>query len=298
MSNSKVIVEKHEGVTRVTIYEEGEWSLLMNDIDGACIHVRCFGSVSYCVYEDDDGFTYSIPTGSSSVVSKSENRCWLRLGKTINIMYKFGQIEIESKKFNSEYQIQKDVDLEKIRVSEGVVANRCDTRFIIGYEVEPGLIVPLHIKTPKDCFSSGVTRYNESSPWKLGFNVGEDEAWVEQYEAIWWRVCEILHAPGCGFEIGGSLTGEPLSNEKYINPKLIFWNGENRTRFREGKYTRYIEEIPACHATGVLKIGSVYRQGSNYHLQVFLKECKYKKRDTNFESLLSDDEDEGYDTVH
>ena len=37
-------------------------------------------------------------------------------------MYKFGQIEIESKKFNSIYEVQKDVDLEKIRVSEGVVA--------------------------------------------------------------------------------------------------------------------------------------------------------------------------------
>ena len=47
-------------MTRVTIHEEGEWSLLMNDIDGACATLRCFGSVSYCVYEDDDGFTYSV----------------------------------------------------------------------------------------------------------------------------------------------------------------------------------------------------------------------------------------------
>ena len=67
----------------------------------------------------------------------------------------------------------------------------------------------------------------------MGFNVSEDEAWVEQYKGIWWRICEILHAPGCGgFEIGGSLAGEPLNNCKYINPKLIFWNGENRTRFQ------------------------------------------------------------------
>ena len=51
-------------------------------------------------------------------------------------MYKFGEIEIESKKFNSIYEVQKDIDLERIRVSEGVVANRCDTRFIIGYEIE------------------------------------------------------------------------------------------------------------------------------------------------------------------
>ena len=53
-------------------------------------------------------------------------------------MYKFGQIEIESKKFNSIYEVQKDIDLEKIRVSEGVVANKHDTRYIVGYEVESG----------------------------------------------------------------------------------------------------------------------------------------------------------------
>ena len=82
-------------------------------------------------------------------------------------MYKFGQIEIESKKFNSIYEVQRDVDLEKIRVSEGVVANRCDTRYIVGYEVESGKIVPFYIKTPGDCLSSGVSRYNEASSWKM-----------------------------------------------------------------------------------------------------------------------------------
>ena len=113
-------------------------------------------------------------------------------------MYKFGQISISSKDFNREYQVQKYVDLEKIRVSEAVgghfgedtnravaCGGRCDTRYIVGYEVKPGVIVPLHIKTPKDCFSSGVSWYNESSPWKMGFNVREDEAWVQQYAAIW-----------------------------------------------------------------------------------------------------------------
>ena len=194
-------------------------------------------------------------------------------------MYKFGQIEIESKKFNSIYEVQKDINFERICLSEGVVANKHDTRFTVGYEVEPGRIVPLYVKTPGDCMSSGISRYNEVSSWKMGFNVSEDEAWICQYEAIWRKVEELL---GC--ELGGTL----LSNEKYINPKLIFWNGESRTRFREGKYTRYIDEISACYATGVLKIGSVYRQGSNYHLQVFLKECKYRKRDVSFESQLND----------
>ena len=98
-------------------------------------------------------------------------------------MYKFGQIEIASKDFNSEYKLTNIIDLEKIRISEGVVANKHDTRYTIGYEIEPGKITPLYIKTPRDCVSAGVSRYNESSKWKMGFNVSQDEAWVKQYVA-------------------------------------------------------------------------------------------------------------------
>ena len=203
-------------------------------------------------------------------------------------MYKFGQIEIASKDFNSEYKLTNIVDLEKIRLTEGVVANKHDTRYTIGYETEQGKIVPLFLKTPKDCVSSGVSRYSESSQWKMGFNVDESKDWIEQYERIWRKVEELL---------GKKLEGEPLNNDKYINPKLITWNGEIRTRFKGNSWGKP-ESIGSCFATGILKIGSVYRQGSNYHLQVFLKECKYEKRDTSFESLLSEDEeDNGYDTV-
>ena len=123
----------------------------------------------------------------------------------------------------------------------------------------------------------------------MGFNVGEEEAWIREYRGIREKIEELLRQ---------KLEGGPLSKGKYMNPKLITWDGEIRTRFR-GNYPGCIEEIGACYATGVLKIGSVYRQGSNYHLQVFLKECKYKERDVIFESLLSDDErDDGYDTVN
>ena len=71
MSNSKVVCREARGVTRVTLNEEGEWSLLINDVDGACKHLQCSGPVSYYVYEDDDGFTYSVRPPPS----KLENRC-------------------------------------------------------------------------------------------------------------------------------------------------------------------------------------------------------------------------------
>ena len=46
-----------------------------------------------------------------------------------------------------------------------------------------------------------------------------------------------------------------------------------------------------CNATAVLKIDSVYKQGKNYHPQVYVEECKYtdvQKRQCN---MLSDDDD-------
>ena len=122
----------------------------------------------------------------------------------------------------------------------------------------------------------------------MGFKVSEDEAWVKDYEAIWITIEECL--------LKKSLQGKPLSSGKYVNPKLITWDGEIRTGFRGTSPEP--EVIGSCYATGVLKIGSVYRQGSNYHLQVFLKECKYRERDVIFQSLLSDDEGEGCDAVH
>ena len=168
-------------------------------------------------------------------------------------------------------------------------------------------IVPLYIKTPRDCLSSGVSRFNEASPWKMGFNVSEDEAWVTAVRSylvayMWNFTCTWLWRIS---KLGGVWPGNHWTTASMWIAKLISWDtANNRTRFREGEYARVHRwDIGACHATGVLKIGSVYRQGLNYHLQVFLKECKYRKRDVSFKSQLSDDEsrysdDGGYDTVN
>ena len=56
------------------------------------------------------------------------------------------------------------------------------------------------------------------------------------------------------------------------------WFGENRTSFRGT--SRKPENIGSCHATGVLKMDSVYcGWRSKCHLEVFLKECNYRKGD-------------------
>ena len=115
-----------------------------------------------------------------------------------------------------------------------------------------------------------MSRYNES----------EDKEWIDQYIAIWAKIEELCRA----------IVTEQ-KNGKYINPKLITWEGEIRTSFRGKTREKFdqrttdqrateLQEIGACHATGILKIESVYRQGSNYYFQVFLRGCKYTKRES------------------
>ena len=50
-----------------------------------------------------------------------------------------------------------------------------------------------------------------------------------------------------------------------------------------------------CSATAVLKIDSVYRQGKNYHPQVYIEERKYTDAENQQCNMLSDDDDDDDD---
>ena len=44
----------------------------------------------------------------------------------------------------------------------------------------------------------------------------------------------------------------------------------------------------------LLKIDSVYKQGKDYHPQVYVEECKYTDAENQQGSLLSDDDDDEF----
>ena len=46
-----------------------------------------------------------------------------------------------------------------------------------------------------------------------------------------------------------------------------------------------------CNATAVLNIDSVYKQGKDYHPQIYIEECKYFDAEKQRCSMLSDDDD-------
>ena len=170
------------------------------------------------------------------------------------------------------------MDVNKLVVSDKVSCNNGkDCRYIVGYQVD-GVPVPLFIRTPKNVFSYGVSQYDKNSAYTMSFNVSEEKEWVLQYRNIWNEVESQL------FE---TLATELIKGgDGHDCGKLRMWKEHIKTNFHS-------QDVPCdmyCNATAVLKIDSVYKQGKNYHPQVYAEECK----DTNAEkqqcNMLSDDD--------
>ena len=113
----------------------------------------------------------------------------------------------------------------------------------------------------------------------MSFNVSEAKEWVSQYKKIWNEVESQL------FE---KMATEPIKREgSYVNGKLKTWKERIKTNFHG-------QDVPYdmhCNAAAVLKIDSVYKQGKNYHPQVYVEECKYTDAEKQQCNMLSDDDD-------
>ena len=195
-------------------------------------------------------------------------------------MLKFGQKEVTTKDFYGQRQITDifTIDVNKVVVSDKVSCNNGkDCRYIVGYQVD-GVAIPLFIKTPKNIFSYGVSQYDKNSAYTMSFNVSEEKEWVSQYKKIWNEVESQL------FE---KMATEPIKIEgRYVYGKLKTWKERIKTNFHG-------QDVPYdmhCNATAVLKIDSVYKQGKNYHPQVYVEECKYTDAENQKCSTLNDDD--------
>ena len=195
-------------------------------------------------------------------------------------MLKFSQKEVTTRDFYGQRQITNifTIDINKVVVSGKVPCNNGkDCRYIVGYQIDEA-VIPLFIKTPKDIFSYGVSQYDKNSAYKMSFNVSEEEAWKTQYEKIWNEVESQL------FE---KMSTKPIGREgRYVNGKLKKWEKRIKTNFHG-------QDVPYnmhCNAAAVLKIDSVYKQGKNYHSQVYVEECKYTYAENQQCSMLSDND--------
>ena len=140
-------------------------------------------------------------------------------------MLKFGQKEVTTKYFYGQRQITDlfIIDINKVVVSDKVSCNNGkDCRFIVGYQVERGLVL-LFMKTTKNIFSYGVSQYDKDSAYTMSFNVSEEKEWVSQCKKIWNEVESQL------FE---KMVTEPIKKEgRYVNGKLKTWKERIKASF-------------------------------------------------------------------
>ena len=197
-------------------------------------------------------------------------------------MLKFGQKEVTTKGFYEQRQITDifTINMNKLVISDKVPCNNGkDYRYIVGYLAD-GALIQLFIKTPKNVFSYGVSQYHKNSAYTMSFNVFEEKEWVLQHRNISNEVESQLYE---------KLTTEPIKG-KYVHGKLKIWKERIKTNIhgQDVLYDMY------CNATAVLKIDSVYKQGKNYHPQVYVEECKYTDAEKKQCNMLSDDDDDGF----
>ena len=82
---------------------------------------------------------------------------------------------------------------------------------------------------------------------------------------------------------------EPIKREgKYVNGRLKTWKERIKTNFHG-------QDVPYnmhCNVTAVLNTDSIYKQGNNYHPQVYVEdECKYADAEKQQCKILRDDDD-------
>ena len=116
----------------------------------------------------------------------------------------------------------------------------------------------------------------------MSFNVSEEKAWVAQYKKIWNEVES---------QLSEKLATKLIKGEgKYVHGKLKTWKERIKTNFhgQDVPYDMY------CNATAVLKIDSIYKQGKNYHPQVYVEECEYIDAENQQCKMLSENDDDGF----
>ena len=169
------------------------------------------------------------------------------------------------------------IDVNKVVASDKVSCNNGkDCHYIVGYQVDGALF----IKTPKNILSYDMPQYNKNSAYTMSINISEAREMVSQYKKIWNEVESQL------FE---KLKTGPIKGEgRYFHGKLKMWKECIKTNF----HGQNIPYDMHCNVTAVVKINSVFKQGKNYHPQVYVEEGKYTDAENRQCNMLSDDDDD------
>ena len=121
----------------------------------------------------------------------------------------FGDIEIEKDKFYSHKTpiLLKDVDIEKVLVSNKIYFGEKNYKYFIGYLYNDHKVKPLHIMLPKT--SAYVKSYDGQTKWM--YFLIEDDDLLEKYNTIWDEVSA---------DIKNEFDSEPVYNKEFLKTKI------------------------------------------------------------------------------
>ena len=138
----------------------------------------------------------------------------------------FGNIEIEKSKFyRSKTPIfLKDVDIEKVLVSNKISFGEKNYKYFIGYLYNDNKVKPLHIMLPKT--SAYVKSYDGQTKWM--YFLIEDDDLLEKYNTIWDKVSADIKKK--------EFDSEPVYDKEFFKTKV--------KSYRDQVTDFYNEEIP------------------------------------------------------
>ena len=150
----------------------------------------------------------------------------------------------------------RDVDIEKVLVSNKIFCGEKNHKYFIGYLYDNHKVKPLHIMLPKT--SAYVRTYDGQTKWM--YFLIEDDDLLKKY-TIWHKVSA---------DIKKEFDSEPAYNKNYLKTKIKS-HGDKVTDF----YDKRIPNLDSNYTClAVISLDSALKKDDNYYPHVFLKECK------------------------
>ena len=153
------------------------------------------------------------------------------------------------------------VNVDQIVISDKFKHNNEGFKYFIGYQ-EGGIVKPLCIILPQ---MSGYIKYLENGGKNMSILIKDDKVW-EKYQKNWDMIKNKLSI---------KFNSEPIYEQKYLKAKVREFDGMIKTNVLG---TDMAKENMHYTCIANITIDSAMRIDKKNHLQVYLEECKYKKR--------------------
>ena len=146
----------------------------------------------------------------------------------------------------------KDVDIEKVLVSNKISFSEKHCKYFNGYLYNDHKVKPLHIMLPKT--SAYVKSYDGQTKWM--YFLIEDDSLLEKYNTIWDKV---------NSDIKKESDSEPVYNKEYLKT-IIKSHDDEVTDF----YDKKIPKVDPNHTClAVISLDSAVKKDDNYFHKCF-----------------------------